>query len=236
MRVSFNQPYFMPWGGVYARMMESDAMVLLDDTLLSNGFTYVNRNRIKGPDGEVWISVPLRRKGRGRQRIRNLEIDGKAAWAGDFLETLRHFYGKSLYFDVVFDEFHSILSDPDDDFIRMTLDLLHFQRDMLSIDAPLYLQSKLGIESHGIDLLLDLARELDADEVVLPYFARKSVEWELFLDEEISVRFLRFDPLPHPQFWGTFIKRLSTLDLLLCCGPAGRAVIERGICIYEFEP
>lgn len=236
MRISFNQPGFIPWGEVYARMLESDAMVILDDTRLSNGFTFVNRNRIKGPAGEVWISVPLRRRGRGRQRIRNLKIDRKPAWAADFMETLRHFYGKSLYFDVLFSEIHNVLSDPDEEFLEMALGLLEIQRDMLSIETPLHFQSKLGVDERGIDLLLALARELDADEVVLPVFSRKAVEWEAFLDEGITVRFLNFDPPQHPQFWGPFLKRLSALDLLLCCGPAGRAVIEQGISFCEFEP
>ncbi len=47
-------------------------MILLDDTLLARGFTFVNRNRLKGPEGELWISVPLKRKGRGRQKIKDL--------------------------------------------------------------------------------------------------------------------------------------------------------------------
>jgi hypothetical protein len=46
-------------------------------------------------------------------------------------------------------------------------------------------------------------------------------------------RLLRCDPPQYPQFWGYFIKYLSALDLLLCCGKGGRAVIEKGTHLYE---
>jgi len=81
LRICFNQPSFIPWGGFFARMMYSDKMILLDDTLLSTGFIFVNRNRIKGPTGEVWISVPVKKKGRGRQKIKDLELYEKERWA-----------------------------------------------------------------------------------------------------------------------------------------------------------
>jgi hypothetical protein len=65
---------------VFARLIHSDAMILLDETLLSRGFSYVNRNRIKGPSGEVWITVPLKKKGRGFQKIKDLEIHEKGSF------------------------------------------------------------------------------------------------------------------------------------------------------------
>lgn len=46
MNVTFNQPAFIPWGGFFARLLNSDRMVLLDETILARGFSYVNRNRI----------------------------------------------------------------------------------------------------------------------------------------------------------------------------------------------
>ena len=85
MRLSFNQPVFLPWGGFFARLLHSDKMVLLDETLLARGFTFVNRNRFKGPEGEIWISVPLKRKGRGRQKIKDLEIHEKERCVKNFL-------------------------------------------------------------------------------------------------------------------------------------------------------
>lgn len=228
MRVSFNQPAFIPWGGVFARLLHSDRMILLDDTLLARGFTYVNRNRIKGPHGEVWITVPLKRKGRGRQKIKDLQIDEKEKWSRDFLSTLQHFYGKSLYFQPLWPKIRKAAATPDMQFLPMALSLLQLVKEFLDIQPDFQRQSEMGITGKSSDLLVSLAKASGADEVLMPYFSRNAVDWRPFEREKIRVRFLRYDPPQHPQFWGRFLKRLSILDLLFCCGPAGRRVIEKG--------
>jgi hypothetical protein len=233
MRISFNQPGFLPWGGFFARLIHSDKMVLLDDTLLARGFTYVNRNRIKGPAGEVWISVPLKRKGLGRQKIKDLEIYEKKRWAKDFLLTLQHFYTKSLYLEPIYLDIRAVLETEDESFLNMVLSLLIILKKNFLIEKEFSLQSELGVAGKGTELLISIAKKLGADEVLMPYFSRKVVDWTPFQEEKIPVHFLRYDPPQYPQFWGHFLKRLSALDLFFCCGPTGRQVIEKGSYLYE---
>jgi hypothetical protein len=232
MRISYNQPGFIPWGGFFARILHSDKMVLLDETLLSRGFTYVNRNRIKGPSDEVWISVPIKRKGRGRQKIKDLEIYEKKRWAKDFLLTLQHFYAQSLNLEPIHSEIKAILETRDESFLNMVLPLLTLLEEKFHIKKEFILQSEMGISGDGSELLVSIAKELGAEEVVMPYFSRKIVDWGPFQNEKIRVHFLRYDPSQYPQFWGHFLKRLSALDLFLCCGPEGRQVIEKGSYLY----
>jgi hypothetical protein len=228
MRISFNQPSFIPWGGFFARLLLSDKMVLLDDTLLSTGFTFVNRNRIKGPEGEVWISVPVKKKGRGRQKIKDLELHEKERWSKDFLLTLRHFYVKSIYFPSIYKRIKEAVGTQEESFCGMVLKLLNILREEFGIEQNFILQSKSGISGLGTELLVSLARELGATEVILPRYSDKAVDCGKFAEEHIDVRFLRYDPLPYPQFWGKFIPRLSALDLLLCVGPEGKRILEKG--------
>ena len=233
MRISFNQPAFIPWGGVFARLMHSDKMVLLDDTLLSTGFTYVNRNRIKGPAGEVWISVPVKKKGRGRQKIKDLELYEKERWAKDFLLTLGHFYVKSIYFPHVYRRIQEAVETQERSFCRMVLKLLLILKEEFGIEQDFLLQSEVGISGSGTDLLVSLAKELGAAEVVLPDFSDKAVECSRFAREQIDVKFLRYDPPPYPQFWGAFVPKLSALDLLLCAGKNGKQVLQKGSVISD---
>lgn len=235
MRICFNQPAFIPWGGFFARLLHSDKMVLLDDTLLARGFTFVKRNRIKGPDGEVWLTVPLKRKGRGRQKIKDLEIYEKGRWAKKFLLTLRHFYGNSVSFESIHEKFQTAVETPGDSFLNMVLELLNIVKKALDIDKEIILQSQITITGKGTPLLVSITKELGAEEVIMPYLSEKHIDCHQFKKENINVRFLRFAPVQYPQFWGDFIKNLSALDLLLCCGKDGRAIIEKGAYLYELE-
>lgn len=235
MRICFNQPAFIPWGGFFAKLSCSDKMVLLDETLLARGFTYVNRNRIKGPLGEVWITVPLKKKGRGDQRIRELELYEKDKWRKKFLLTLQHFYRKSIYFEPVYKEIKAAVDSHDVSFLKMVFGILTIIKHMFGIDKEIILQSETGITGKGTSLLISISKELGAEEVVLPYFSEKAIECEKFRKEKIKVWFLRYSPPQYPQFWGNFIQNLSILDLLLCCGKNGMAVIEKGSYLYELE-
>jgi hypothetical protein len=229
MVISFNQPAFIPWGGFFARLLCSDRMVLLDDTLLARGFTFVNRNRLKGPEGEVWITVPLHRKGRGRQKIKDLEVYEKGRWQKKFLATLRHYYGHSTHFEPVFEEVCRAVDRPDVKFLDLTLALLGILKNRLAIDREMVLQSATGITGRGASLLVSIAENLSADEVVFPYGSEKAIERSTFEKQGIKVRLLRYLPPQYPQFWGEFLPNLSGLDLLLCCGKEGRIIIEKGI-------
>jgi hypothetical protein len=228
MRICFNQPSFIPWGGFFARLLHSDKMVLLDETLLSTGFTYVNRNRIKGPGGEVWISVPVKKKGRGLQRIKDLELYEKERWSKDFLLTLWHFYVKSIYFPPIYKRIKEAVEIQEESFCRLVLKLLHILKEEFGVEQDFILQSEVGISGKGSDLLVSLAKKLNATEVLLPCFSDKAIECDRFSGEQIGVKFLRYDPPPYPQFWGKFIPRLSALDLLFCMGKDGKRILEKG--------
>lgn len=235
MILSFNQPAFIPWGGFFARLRSADTMVLLDDTLLARGFTYVNRNRLKGPEGEIWITVPLKRKGRGRQRIKDLKIYEQEKWARKFLLTIKHYYGKSIYFEPLFREVTTAVEKAGDHFLSLVLALLDILKKGLAIEGRFLLQSSLGVTGRGTPLLVAIAKELGAGDVLLPYFSEKLVDCRQFAREKIRVRLLRYLPPPYPQFWGDFVMNLSALDLLLCCGRDGQAVIARGSRLLDLE-
>ena len=227
MRISFNQPAFIPWGGFFGRLISSDRMILLDETVFARGFTYVNRNRLKGPEGDIWLTVPIRRKGRGRQFIRDLEIDEKAKWSRKFLLTLRHYYGNSLHYESITPRVEQACSAAGDSFLNVTRELLRIIVETLGVAQEFVLQSSIGATGKGTPLLVSIARELGAEEVILPYGAERAVDVSRFTAEGISVFVLRYLPIPYPQFWGDFRANLSALDLLLCAGPDGLGVIKK---------
>jgi hypothetical protein len=185
------------------------------------------------PTGESWVTIPLKRKGLGAQKIKDLQIYEKARWKKKFLGGLQHFYARSLYYEPVVEEIRSALDKPGTGFLDLALSLLNILRSRLGIDKEMSLQSEFGITGRGTPLLVSAATKLGADEVILPGGSEKAVNLSSFEKSGIKVRFLRFTSLPYAQFWGDFLPHLSALDILLCCGPNGRQVIEKGTRISE---
>ncbi|MBC7349584.1 MAG: WbqC family protein [Candidatus Aminicenantes bacterium] len=227
MRVSFNQPAFIPWGGFYGRLLHSDLMILLDRTQFTRGFTFVNRNRLKGPQGEIWVTVPIRKKRLGLQKINQLRLARAESWGYKFLSLLRHYYGHSPYYEQTIADLGRILKEAGDNFLRLAVQTSGLLADYFGLRTPFRLQSELGLELKGTELLVELALRVGASEVLLPYLADRHLNLEAFKRAGLKVIYLKYDQVPYPQFWGHFIENLSAVDLWLCCGPEGLRNIKR---------
>lgn len=215
-------------------MQVSDVMILLDDTLFAQGFTFVNRNRLKGPDGEIWVTVPVKKIKGQRQKIREIRVHEPVYWGRKWQGTLYHAYGRSLFYNHLSGELGKIMAGCGDGFLDLVVGLIGMMKSELDINTTVQLQSETGIRSGGVQLLTDLAEEFNADEVILPFHAQGKVPWKKIEEMGIKVTFLRFLSPVYPQFWGPFQKNLSALDLLFCMGPQGRRVLETGYKIHRY--
>ena len=73
MILSVHQPQYLPWLGYFDKVAASDLFVFLDEPQYKKR-EFQNRNRIKGPTGEVWLAVPCLSKGKFDQPIKDVEI------------------------------------------------------------------------------------------------------------------------------------------------------------------
>src|SRR5262245_40554217 len=91
-RVAGIQPGYLPWLGYFDQMRQVDAFIIADEMQFSSsGWTH--RNRVRGPPGVHWLTLPGRPQ-RG-QRICDVTLDPAVPWVRKHVETLRHFYARS---------------------------------------------------------------------------------------------------------------------------------------------
>ncbi|MGC8745865.1 MAG: WbqC family protein [Candidatus Saccharicenans sp.] len=235
MRVSFNQPAFIPWGGFFARLQQSDLMILLDDTQFARGFTYVNRNHLKGPSGEIWITVPIKKKGLGQQMINQLKIFQSEKFSKNFLALLRHYYGHSVYFDSLYPKLSINFEYAKDNFLALILSTLNLLKGAFGLKTPFLLQSETGLRQKGARLLIELAKAAGATEVLLPNLIQRHLDLREFTRAGLKIFCLKYNQYPYPQFWGEFLGNLSAVDLFLCLGPEGRQIIEKSTKVVSPE-
>ncbi|MDD8019706.1 MAG: WbqC family protein [Acidobacteriota bacterium] len=227
MRVTFSQPVFIPYGGFFGRQLNSDLMILLDQTQFPRGFTFVNRNRLKGPSGEIWVSLPLRKKGLGLQTIGELRLHQPETSAKKFLALIKHYYGHSIHYESVSLQLKAVFELVQDRFLELCLESINKLKSWLGIASPLLLQSEVGLTGRGPQLLIDLAQEVKASEILFPYLASCHFDISGFRAAGLKLVFQKYNQVPYPQFWGNFLANLSALDLYLCCGPEGSQIIKK---------
>ena len=95
--VAIVQSNYIPWKGYFDIINSVDEFILYDDRQYTRR-DWRNRNRIKTERGTVWLSIPVRAKGKYFQRIDATEVSD-LAWGERHWRTLTHTYGRAPYFD-----------------------------------------------------------------------------------------------------------------------------------------
>jgi len=225
--VACHQPNFLPWIGFFYKALLADLVVLLDDVQFARGFTWINRNRLKCDQGELWLTVPVKKKGRGLQMISDVEVLDEGNWPRRFFQGISQNYAHAPYLD----EHRAFLKDLTQMRRGKLVDLNIFAIDYLAgslgIANKIVLQSSLRIQSQGSELLVKITKETGADVYLTPLVSKKYVDENLFARQGITIQFFKFIPPVYPQLWGEFIYNLSALDLLLNCGGKSLEVIKK---------
>jgi hypothetical protein len=225
--VACHQPNFLPWTGFFYKALLADLVVLLDDVQFARGFTWVNRNRLKCDQGELWLTVPVKKKGRGLQKISDVEVVDEGNWPRRFFQGISQNYAHAPYFA----EHRAFLKDLMQMRWRKLVDLnvaaIYYLAGSLGIGNKVVLQSSLQIQSQGSELLVKITKETGADVYLTPLVSKKYVDEILFAQQGITIQFFKFIPSVYPQLWGEFIYNLSALDLLLNCGGKSLEVIKK---------
>lgn len=221
MIVTTHQPIFLPWPGLFAKAIRADTIVFLDEVQFPLGRSWMTRNRLKGDQGELWLTVPVRKKGRGKQPISSAEICEERDWRNKHLESIRQHYADAPYLGELFPSLESIYARNHRLLVDLNMDLIRFFFDCMRITTGVALQSPLGMRREsGSSLLVSVSRAVAADSYLALPPVEKYLDAGLFRAANIGLRFARFDPPVYPQLWGDFRANLSVLDLLLNCGPA----------------
>ncbi|MCI0611798.1 WbqC family protein [bacterium] len=219
MIITTHQPIFLPWPGFFCKALHADAMVLLDDVQFPRGGTWMTRNRLKSHQGEVWLTVPVWKKGRGDQVIRNVEICYETDWRKKHLRTIHEQYANAPYIYDAFPQFEKIYAKEHLRLLDFNLEIIHFLWNAIAIKTQLLKQSDLSISGKGSSLLIDLCKRLRADEYAAFPAVEKYLDTEAFKAAGIKIKFISFSPPVYPQLWGDFRQNLSALDLILNCQP-----------------
>ena len=227
MTVTTHQPIFLPWPGFFFKAMNADCMVLLDNVQFPRGRGWMNRNRLKDDKGELWLTVPVQKKGKGLQSFQMVHIFNKIEWRKKHLRGILQNYAHAPFIKYYFPAIEAAYKKNHKQLVSMNLDLIYLFWKALSLKTKLLLQSDLKITGKGTELLINICKYLNADSFLVFPASKKYLDLKHMTNCGIQTKFINFTPPVYPQLWGDFIYNLSTLDLLLNCGPKSIEIISQ---------
>jgi hypothetical protein len=226
MIVSIHQPCFMPWLGYLHRMAQADVFVILDHVQFERA-NFQNRTMIRMNDQARWLTLPVVQRSR-KERIVDKEVDnrleGYRHWSAVHFSTLRHAYREARWTSLYLPVLREIFSARFERLVDLNLALLEVLRDAFGIRTPLVRSSELGVQGAKSALVLDICARLGARTFLGGMGgSRAYLEREAFERAGIGVEWQAFRHPVYEQCGNApFIAGLSSLDLLLNCGPRGR--------------
>lgn len=215
---SVHQPHYLPYPGYLGKVALSDRFVFLENVQFVKR-EWQNRNKVKGPQGALWLTVPV--KGPSRSAISAMEVDDSKDWRRKHVETLHRFYAKADHHQEL-EAFAAMLRPPAQSLAELTVRTTGWFLDRFGITTPRRLQGDFeGLPEEPNERIIEIGRRLGADTYLAGSGGRHYMDMERFDRAGIEVRFFEAPEITYPQLHGDFLPNLGAIDLLLNAGPDG---------------
>ena len=211
MILSAHQPAYLPWLGYFDKIIKSNVFVFLDTVQFEKN-SFINRNKIKTPQGSVWLTVPVKLKGHLDVPLLKIEIDHKINWQKNHLKSIYLNYKKAPHYKEGYFKIEGLYNTDYELISELCWDHLGFWLKELGIEKRIVRSSELPITSKKSDLILDLCRYFQADRYISGALGRNYLEEVRFKEAGISIEYQDYQHPVYPQLWGEFLPYMSIVD------------------------
>lgn len=226
MIAGIHQLHYLPWLRYFDKIDLCDVFVVLDDAQYNqNGWQ--NRNRIKGPEGPILLTVPVGH--RFGQRLDEVRISGHGAWREKHWRSLELHYGRAPHFARYRDDLRAFYTREWDDLNTLNFAMLDWYLQVLGIRTRIVRSSEMGVPGCATDRLVDLCRALGAtaylsgEHATHVYLATAAFERAGLC---LAVQSWNCPAYPQRYPRAGFVSDLSIVDLLMNEGPASMQVLR----------
>ncbi len=225
MIISTTQPYFAPYPGFFYKAHLSDYLVILDDVQFPLKTTWITRNRIKNDQGTLWMTIPVLKKGLGLQRIRDVKICQTGNWKKKHLRSFQNAYSHAPFLQDHIQLIEQIFTSHYDFLLDLNMEIIHYILRFLRIKTQIVMMSELSISGHGMPLIIDICKSLNASHYLIQSSASRYYESVQFESADLELVTFQKPEYVYPQMWGEYIANLSILDMMFTCGDKSRDIV-----------
>lgn len=211
-----HQPGFIPYLGFFHKFKNSDVFIFYDTAQYSKN-DFMNRNRIKTPNGPLWLTIPV--STHLGERIYETKITA-TPWRDKHLRTLEAMYKKTPYFNEIFGIIEKVYREKNDRLVDVTIPILKELCTQFSPQVQIFLASELTLDLNlkSTEALVAMMKRVGADTYLSGPGAKDYLVEDLFVQENIQVVWQDFHHPTYKQLYGEFVPNLSVIDALFHLG------------------
>lgn len=225
MILTAHQPSYLPWLGLFSKINQSDTFVFLDTVQFAK-WDWSSRNKIRTPEGWIWLTVPVQSGGKHGQIFTQVKIDNSQKWKKKHLKAIKMSYSRAPFFENYYDFFEDVyerewtyLTELDEYITRHLIDTLGIKVNFVKASDSLILEGKKS------SLVLDMCLKMKADVFIFGGEGQNYANVKDFESAGVRVYFQDYRHPKYSQIHGEFISNLSVVDLLFNCGPKSLEII-----------
>jgi hypothetical protein len=211
MIITIHQPAYLPWLGYFDKIIRSDLYIFLDSVQFEKN-SYTNRNKIKTPQGPIWLTVPVKSKGHMSSCLYELEIDHTQHWKDKHLKSIYSNYRRAPYFEETYSKLELLYASEHKFLADLCYEHLQFWLGELGISRTLVRSKDLKVGSSNSDLILDLCKQFKASTYISGALGKGYLKEHEFAEFNIEIQYQNYYHPVYPQLWSEFEPYMSILD------------------------
>jgi hypothetical protein len=221
-----HQPAYLPWLGYLDKISRADVFVFMDTVQFEKN-SFINRNRIKTPQGAQWLTVPVRTKGHLAATLRTTEIDETQRWRDRHLGSIAMNYRRAAHFERCFPKLEALLRSAERLLSELCWRQISFWLAELGIGTRMVRASELPVSGSKSELVLAYCRHFGARHYLSGALGRDYLAASDFSAAGISIEYQDYQHPSYPQQWGEFLPCMSVVDAWMNCGTGTAALLRR---------
>lgn len=222
-RIAVVQSSYIPWKGYFDLINRVDEFILYDDLQYTRS-DWRNRNRLKTPQGASWLTIPVKVKGRYRQKIRDTVVSDPR-WSDRHWKAIRFNYARAPYFEAMGPLLHDLYTECRDEthLSAINHNFLQAIANVLGIKTRISWSMDYDLVDGRNERLVDLCRQAGASEYLSGPAAKTYLDETLFSRQGIRVCWMDYRGYQEYRqlFCPPFIHEVSIIDLIMNEGPEG---------------
>jgi hypothetical protein len=227
MVLTAHQPVYLPWLGLFHKISLAETFVSFDRVqYLPKDWN--NRNRIKTPNGPIWLTVPVHKKGHRDKALDEIEIDNRTPWQRKHWRSLEMSYGKAPYWGRYRDYFEDVYAREWTHLAELNDRMLLWFLDELGIEVAFDRASDHDFQGAKSELVLDMCLALGATRYIFGALGRDYADTAAFAAAGVEPLVQEYRHPTYPQLHGAFEPYMSIVDLLFNCGDESLGILTAG--------
>jgi hypothetical protein len=217
-RVAVIQSNYIPWKGYFDIIHDVDLFVFYDDVQYTKN-DWRNRNRIKTPNGPMWLTIPT---GSDIDRLVCEVRLTDTHWASKHWKSLKQVYSVTPHFKRYEAFFQDVYLGRQWEHLSQLNQYLitAISTDLLGVKTAFADSRTYAAQGGKLERLLDLLEKTGAETYVSGPAAQDYIQEERFAEKGIKVIYKSYAGYPeYPQRFPPFEHGVSIVDLLFNVGP-----------------